>query len=94
MGASDLAVDILLGVAVALELACCLGLVVMRDAFDRLHYAAAATTLPPALIAAAVFVVHRFTQPSLDALAVAVLLGLLNPALVNATARVLRARRR
>ena len=39
MGASDLAVDVLLGLGVAGELLCVAGVLVMRTTFDRLHYA-------------------------------------------------------
>jgi multisubunit Na+/H+ antiporter MnhG subunit len=82
-----LAVDVLVALGVAGELVCCLGLVLARDAFDRLHYAGAASTLPPLLIAAAVLVEESFTQPGLSALVVALLLLLLNSAVVVATAR-------
>lgn len=80
----------LLGLAVAGTLACCLGLLLKRDALDRLHYAAAAGTLPPAVVAVAVWLEEGLAQPSLNATVVALALLVLNPALVHATARVLR----
>src|SRR5919197_4539231 len=87
MSARDLAVDVLVGLGVAGELLCCLGLVFARDAFDRLHYAGAGTTVPAFLLAAAVLVEESFTQPGLSALVVVLFLLLLSPAVVVATAR-------
>lgn len=84
-------VQLLVWLGVAVELACCLGLLVTKNAIDRLHYAAAATALGPALVAAAVCVDEGvFTSSGLDAIAVAVLLALLGGALGVATARVIR----
>jgi multisubunit Na+/H+ antiporter MnhG subunit len=55
-------IEALVAVGVALELACCLGLVLARDGFDRLHFVSASTTLPPILIAAAVVVARGSTR--------------------------------
>lgn len=90
-----LAVHILVWLGVAVELACCAGLVAMRNAIDRLHYAGAATTVGPALIAAAVCVQEGvFTTNGLDAIVTALLLSLLGGALGFATARAIRLRDR
>jgi monovalent cation/proton antiporter MnhG/PhaG subunit len=78
---------------VAGELLCCVGLVVMRNVYDRLHYAMAATTVPPVFIAAAVIVEEGWTQPGINALVVALTLFLINPVLAHATARAARSRR-
>ena len=93
MSVHDLAIDVLVGAGVVGELLCCVGLVVMRDVFDRLHYAMASTTVPPFLIAAAVVVEEDWTQPAINALVIAVALFVANPVLANATARAARARR-
>lgn len=92
MTAHDLAIDVLVAAGVVGELLCCLGLVLMRNVFDRLHYAMASTTVPPFLIAAAVVVEEDWTQPGINALLIAVALFLINPVLANATARAARAR--
>jgi multicomponent Na+:H+ antiporter subunit G len=94
MSAQDLVLGVLVGLGVAGELLCCVGLVVMRNVYDRLHYAMAATTVPPFLIAAAVIVEEAWTQPGINALVVAAALFLLNPVLAHATARAARSRRR
>ena len=93
MTAHDLVVDALVIAGVAGELLCCLGLVAGRDVFARLHYAMAATTVPPFLIAAAVVVEEGWTQPALNALLIAAALFVVNPILATATARAARDRR-
>jgi multisubunit Na+/H+ antiporter MnhG subunit len=85
------AVDILVGLGVAIELLACLGLVAMRNAIDRLHYAGAATVVGPTLIAAAVCVEEGlFTTNGLNAILVALMLALFGAALGTATARAIR----
>jgi len=90
MHAADLAVDILLSLGVGAELLCVAGVLVMRTTFDRLHYAAAATTVPALLVLAAALVREHVTSGGLEAIAAVGLLFLLNPALVIATARAAR----
>ena len=87
---ANVAVDILLGLGVALELLCCVGVVVMRTTFDRLHYAAAGTTVPAFLVLAAVLVREHVSAGGLEAIAAVGLMFLLNPILVTATARAAR----
>lgn len=90
MGAAALVVDVLLTLGVAGELLCVVGVVVMRTTLDRLHYAAAATTVPAFLVLAAVLVRVHVSAGGLQAVAAIGLLFLLNPALVIATARATR----
>lgn len=86
---------ILVWFGVAVELVCCLGLVAMRNAIDRLHYAGAATVAGPTLVAAAVCVEEGlFTTSGLNAVAVALLLAVPGGALSIATARMIRLRER
>lgn len=90
MSARDLAIDVLLGLGVAGELLCIAGVVVMRTTFDRLHYAAASTTVPAFLVLVAAILKQHFTASGLEAFAAVALLFVLNPALVVATARAAR----
>jgi multisubunit Na+/H+ antiporter MnhG subunit len=86
---------VLVSLGVAAELVCCTGLLAMRNALDRLHYAAAATTVGPALVAAAVCAEEGvFSSNGLNALAVALMLALLGAALSSVTGRVGRAKER
>lgn len=93
MTAHDLVLWILVGLGVTGELLCCLGLVVMRDVYSRLHYAMAASSVPPFFVAAAVLVGRGWTQPGINALLLAALLFLLGPVAAHATARAARSRR-
>lgn len=90
MHASDLVVDVLLGLGVAGTLLCVAGVLVMRTTLDRLHYVGAATSVPSFLILVAVLVRVHLSSGGLQAIATVGLLFLLNPALVIATARAAR----
>lgn len=90
-----LTVDVLVALGVAIELLACLGLVAMRSAIDRLHFAGAGTVAGPTLIAAAVCVEEGlFTSSGLNAILVALMLALLGAAVATGTARVIRLRDR
>jgi monovalent cation/proton antiporter MnhG/PhaG subunit len=80
----------LLAVGVGIEVVCSLGVLLARDVFDRLHFAAAGAAAGPAPIAAAVVVRESFTQPAINAVLVAVVLLVLGPLLSIATARAAR----
>lgn len=82
--------DVLLAAGVAGEAACVAGLLLMRTTFDRLHYAAAGTTVPAFLVLAAVLVRERGSAGGMEAIAAVGLLFLLNPVLVTATAQAAR----
>lgn len=87
MQPADLAVDFLLALGVAAEVLCVAGVLVMRTTLDRLHYAAACTTLPAFLILAAVLVREHVSASGIEAIAAVALLFLLNPAIVITTGR-------
>jgi multisubunit Na+/H+ antiporter MnhG subunit len=88
--AGDIAVDVLLAAGVAAALVCVAGVLVMRTTYDRLHYAAAATTVPAFLILAAVLVRQHLSAGGMAAIAAVALLLFLNPVLLTATARAIR----
>ena len=87
MTARDLIVDVLLALGVGAQLICCLGVLLMRNAFDRLHYSSAATTVGPILIGAAVLVRESVSAGGLQTIAIVALVFLLNPVVEIATAR-------
>ncbi|MDX6409033.1 MAG: Na+/H+ antiporter subunit [Gaiellaceae bacterium] len=93
MSARDLAIGVLVGLGVVGELLCCVGLVVVRDAYDRLHYAMATATVPPFLVAAAVIVEEGWTQPGINAVLIAVVMFAGGGVAGHATARAARSRR-
>jgi multisubunit Na+/H+ antiporter MnhG subunit len=87
---ANVAVDILLALGVGLELACCVGLLMMRTTFDRLHYASAGITVPAFLILAAVLIREHVSSGGLEAIAAVSLLFFLYPVLLTSTARAAR----
>jgi monovalent cation/proton antiporter MnhG/PhaG subunit len=90
MKTTDVLVDVFLVLGVACQFVCCLGVVVMRNVFDRLHFAGAGTTLGPLLVGAAVLVRQTTSAAGITTILImAAVLGL-GPALVIATARAAR----
>jgi monovalent cation/proton antiporter MnhG/PhaG subunit len=86
----DLIVDVMLAFGVGAQLICCFGVLLMRNVFDRLHYASAATTVGPVLIGAAVLLRESVSAGGLETIAIVSLLFLLNPVVEIATARAAR----
>jgi monovalent cation/proton antiporter MnhG/PhaG subunit len=92
MSPRGLLVAALLVVGVGVTLGACVGVLVMRDAYDRLHYTAPATTIAPLAIAAAIVLEERLSAAGIKALLVALALLVTNPVLTHATARAARIR--
>jgi monovalent cation/proton antiporter MnhG/PhaG subunit len=86
------AVAALLTVGVGVELACCLGVLLMRGVYDKLHFTGPATTIGSLAIALAVIVEESFSQAGLKALLIFLVLLIANPVLTHATARAARVR--
>jgi len=85
-------VAVLLTVGVASVMLSCAGVLVMGNAFDRLHFTAPAATIAPALVAAAVLVEEPLSSAGVKAVLVALLLVVTTPVLSHATARAARIR--
>ena len=85
----------LLGFGVAIELACCVGVLVMDDAYDKLHYLGPAadprarSRSPPRSSSGS-----PSPRPAIKALLTAGLLIVASPVLTHATARALYIRQR
>jgi monovalent cation/proton antiporter MnhG/PhaG subunit len=94
MSVASIVVAVLLGAGVAIELACCVGVLVMEDAYDKLHYLGPAAIVGPLVIAAAVVVRESFSQAGIKSLLTAGLLIIASPVLSHATARALYIRQR
>ena len=94
MSLTSIAVAALLGFAVAVELACCIGVLVMDDAFDKLHYLGPAAIVGPLAVAAAVVLRESLSQAGIKAILTAALLIVASPVLAHATARALYIRQR
>jgi multicomponent Na+:H+ antiporter subunit G len=85
-------VDVLLGLGVASILMSALGVLVMRDALDRLHFTTPAATLAPVCFAVAVLVEEPLSSAGVKAVLVALVIVLTTPVLSHATARAVRIR--
>jgi multisubunit Na+/H+ antiporter MnhG subunit len=83
---------ILVGLAVALNLASAAGVLAMRDPYQRLHYLAPPASLAPALITIALFLDAHDKQPALKMLLLTLLLNAINGVVTHATARAHRIR--
>jgi multisubunit Na+/H+ antiporter MnhG subunit len=90
---SHVIATVLLIAGLVLELFAVLGLVVMRNAFDRLHYVGLAG-YGALLIAIAILVAESFSLIGDKALATGMILVGVGPVLVHTTVRSLRARER
>jgi multisubunit Na+/H+ antiporter MnhG subunit len=94
VSAHDALVGALVGVGVAVEVLCCVGVIVMRSALDRLHFAGPAASIGPCAIGVAVWVQEGVSQAAGKAMLLALVLTLANPLLAHATARAIRVRER
>lgn len=88
----DVIVALLLCLGVAAALMSCLGVLLMGNALDRLHFTAPAGAVSPVLFAAAVFVEEPFTSAAVKAVLIAGLVIVTTPVLTHATARAARVR--
>ena len=87
MSALAVAQAALIGLAVAVQLASVLGVLVARGVFDRLHFTGPAAMLAPTLVAVAVVLERSFGQVGVKAVLVALTLMVTNPVVAHATAR-------
>jgi multicomponent Na+:H+ antiporter subunit G len=90
-GVGNVLVALLLIAGVATEILCCIGVLVMRSAYARLHYTAPAG-LGALLLAAAILLRQGFSLIGDKALLVAVFILLSSPVLTHVTARAARIR--
>lgn len=84
---------VVLGGGVALEVVAVLGVVAMRDVFDRLHYVGLCG-FGALLVAISILIQEGFSLIADKALAIGVLLVTFGPVLVHTTARSFRTRER
>ena len=85
--ATHLVVDVLLGLAVPLQILCMLGVWRMPNVLDRLHFLAPATSVAPWLVAGAIWTRELLDHQGIVALLVAVLMLGWQPVLAHLTAR-------
>lgn len=88
----DVVTWVLVGAGVALQVLACLGVVLMRDALDRLHYTGA-SSLGIACLCAAVVVHEGLSAIGVKAILLAAFMLVSGPVLVHATARAIHLHR-
>jgi multicomponent Na+:H+ antiporter subunit G len=84
----EIAAYALLGGGVALQLMACVGVLLMREPLDRVHFAGA-TTAAALLVAAAVLVRDSFSLIGNKAIALAAFVLVTAPVLAHVTARAI-----
>jgi multisubunit Na+/H+ antiporter MnhG subunit len=87
MTEQGVAIALLLGAGVGLEVLCCLGIAVVPTVYDRLHLLGPAGIVAPPLLAAAVVVQEGLSPLGIKAMLVVLLLWVASPVLAHATAR-------
>jgi multicomponent Na+:H+ antiporter subunit G len=88
----DVAMWVLLALGTGVQVFACLGVILMRDALDRLHYVGASTVGVP-LICLAVIVGEGPSVIGLKALLTAAFLLVTTPVLAHVTARAIHLHR-
>jgi multisubunit Na+/H+ antiporter MnhG subunit len=84
--------DILLGLAVLVVLASSIGILVMRDVYQKLHYVTPVALVAPIIVALAVLVHSGLTIVSTQTWLTLLLLVIAGPFLAHATIRAARIR--
>jgi multisubunit Na+/H+ antiporter MnhG subunit len=84
--------DVLLALAVATVAASAIGLLVVRDAYARVHYVTPAAVVAPVLVALAVFVTEGLDANTGETVVALVFMVIAAPFLSHATMRAIRVR--
>jgi monovalent cation/proton antiporter MnhG/PhaG subunit len=84
---------VLLILGVGVEVICCIGVLVMEGAYDKLHYTGPAASVGAFLIASSIIARESMDQAGLKALLCAAILIVANPVVTHATGRALHVRR-
>jgi monovalent cation/proton antiporter MnhG/PhaG subunit len=92
MTAHDIVLFALLWFGAGAELVCCLGIVLTKNVFDRLHVASLANIPGPLAIAAAIVVDGSSAQAAIKAVLIALTLVIASPVLTHVIARAARIR--
>jgi multicomponent Na+:H+ antiporter subunit G len=92
MTGRDVAADVLLGLAVAVVLISSLGVLMMRDVYQKLHFVTPVSLIAPALVAVAVLVQQGYSQNTVETWLALLFLVVAGPFLTHATIRAARIR--
>ena len=92
MTAAGIIADILLGLAALIVVGASVGIVVMPDAYAKLHFVTPATLVAPALVTLAVLVQAGLSENAGESVLALVFLMIGGPFLSHATIRAIRVR--
>ncbi|HLN68582.1 MAG TPA: monovalent cation/H(+) antiporter subunit G [Streptosporangiaceae bacterium] len=92
MIAKDIISDILLALAVMIVASASIGVLVMRDAYQKLHFVTPAALIAPFLVALAIFVQAGLYENTGETLVALLLMVIAGPFLSHATMRAIRVR--
>lgn len=90
--AREIVADVLLGLAVVVVLSASVGVLVMRDAYQKLHFVTPVALVAPALVAVAVFVQMGLYENTGETFVALLFLVIAGPYLSHATIRAIRIR--
>jgi multicomponent Na+:H+ antiporter subunit G len=89
---TQIIIDVLLAIGVLNALIGAIGVLVVHDLYERLHYLSPPSTISISCFAAAVIVDKHFSIAGIKALIIAIVIILMNSVLTHATARAARIR--
>ena len=92
MTARDIAVDVLLALAVAIVLVSSVGLLVMRDVYQKIHYLTPIGLVAPVVVGGAVLVESGLTLDTAETWLALLFVVISGPFLAHATIRAARIR--
>jgi multisubunit Na+/H+ antiporter MnhG subunit len=90
----DVVTDVLLALAVMLVLVSSLGVLVMRQDLEKVHYVTPAALVAPLFVALAVTVQQGWSQDTAQTWLAVLVMAATGPVLAHATARAIRTRQR
>jgi multicomponent Na+:H+ antiporter subunit G len=88
----DIVADVLLGLAVLTVLSASAGVLVMRDAYQKLHFVTPAALVAPVLVTAAIFVQMGLSENTGETCLALLFMMIAGPFLSHATVRAIRVR--
>ena len=92
MSGREILADCLLGLAVVVVLASSVGILVMRDACQKLHYVTPAALVAPIVVGLAVLAQSGLTQDTAETVLALIFIVIAGPVLSHATIRAARIR--
>jgi multisubunit Na+/H+ antiporter MnhG subunit len=94
VSAQSVVADALLACAAALVLACTIGVLVMRDVYQKLHFLTPISIVAPILVAGAITVREGWAAPTGQSWLAVAIVCVASPVLGHATVRAARIRER